>query len=191
MNVVHGAHWAVKQVGPRAVKIELMWPFLTTQNLPAPRSGPTVRPYLIKAHLQPSAISCSCGIETQCSSKLLDWVKKRKKNNRREEWWSPLKKLDCVMDGQGLQTLKPPPSVIHCHPAIISESLIHFASVWDLAKSITVAPICVCSDGGEGGGKKADGEDKLTARCAVSKHSLSCNNHLASFSRGERDTLIK
>lgn len=30
------------------------------------------------------------------------------------------------MDGQGLQTLKPPPSVIHCHPAIISGSLIHF-----------------------------------------------------------------
>lgn len=58
------------------------------------------------------------------------------------------------MDGQGLQTLKPPPSVIHCHPAIISESLIHFASVRDLAKSITVAPICVCSGGG-GGGKKA------------------------------------
>lgn len=45
------------------------------------------------------------------------------------------------MDGQGLQTLKPPPSVIHCHPAIISESLIHFASVQDLAKSITVVPI--------------------------------------------------
>lgn len=55
------------------------------------------------------------------------------------------------MDGQGLQTLKPPPSVIHCHPAIISESLIHFASVQDLAKSITVAPICVCSGGGGGG----------------------------------------
>ena len=59
------------------------------------------------------------------------------------------------MDEQGLQTLKPPPSVIHCHPAIISESLIHFASVRDLAKSITVAPICVCSGGGgERGGKK-------------------------------------
>lgn len=59
------------------------------------------------------------------------------------------------MDGQGLQTLKPPPSVIHCHPAIISESLIHFASVRDLTKSITVAPICVCSGGGEReGGKK-------------------------------------
>lgn len=56
------------------------------------------------------------------------------------------------MDGQGLQTLKPPPSVIHCHPAIISESLIHFASVQDLAKSITVAPICVCSGGGGGAG---------------------------------------
>lgn len=58
------------------------------------------------------------------------------------------------MDGQGLQTLKPPPSVIHCHTAIISESLIHFASVRDLAKSITVAPICVCSGGGAGGGWK-------------------------------------
>lgn len=56
------------------------------------------------------------------------------------------------MDGEGLQTLKPPPSVIHCHPAIISESLIHSASVQDLAKSITVAPICVCSGGGGGGG---------------------------------------
>lgn len=109
------------------------------------------------------------------------------------------------MDGQGLQTLKPSPSVIHCHPAIISESLIHFASVQDLAKSITVAPICVCSGGGAGAGgggggkrgrgrereKKACREDKLTARCAVSKHSLSCNNHLASFSHREWDTLIK
>lgn len=59
------------------------------------------------------------------------------------------------MDREGLQTVKPPPSVIHCHPAIISESLIHSASVQDLAKSITVAPICVCSgDGGEEEGKK-------------------------------------
>lgn len=82
--------------------------------------------------------------------------KKRKNNNRREEWWSPLKKLNTVMDGQGLQTLKPPPSVIHCHTAIISESLIHFASVWDLAKSITVAPICVCSGGGAGGWKEQE-----------------------------------
>lgn len=90
------------------------------------------------------------------------------------------------MDGQGLQTLKPPPSVIHCHPAIISESLIHFASVRDLAKSITVAPICVSSGGGEGEEKKKTRrEDKLTARFAVSKHSLSCNNHLASFSHRE------
>lgn len=56
------------------------------------------------------------------------------------------------MDGQGLQTLKPPPSVIHCHPAIISESLIHFASVQDLAKSITVVPIFVCSGAGAGAG---------------------------------------
>lgn len=96
------------------------------------------------------------------------------------------------MDGQGLQTLKPPPSVIHCHPAIISESLIHFASVRDLAKSITVAPICVYSGGGGGGeGGGACRKDKLTARCAVSKHSLSCNNHLASFSHREWDTLIK
>lgn len=114
--------------------------------------------------------------------------RKKKKNNRTEEWWSPRKKLNSVMDGQGLQTLKPPPSVIHCHPAIISESLIHFASVWDLAKSITVAPICVCSGGGEagaGGGRSGEGgtyrKDKLTARHAVSKHSLSCNNHLASL----------
>lgn len=61
------------------------------------------------------------------------------------------------MDGQGLQTLKPPPSVIHCHPAIISESLIHFASVRDLAKSITVAPICVCSGGGR---KKREEKNK-------------------------------
>lgn len=45
-----------------------------------------------------------------------------------------------------------PPSVIHCHPAIISESLIHFASVRDLAKSITVAPVCVHIGGGGGQG---------------------------------------
>lgn len=64
------------------------------------------------------------------------------------------------MDGQGLQTLKPPPSVIHCHPAIISESLIHFASVRDLAKSITVAPICVCS----GGGKEREGGQSMQKR---------------------------
>lgn len=53
------------------------------------------------------------------------------------------------MDGQGLQMLKPPAFVIHRHPAwpaIISESLIHFASVQDLTKSITVSPICVCPD---------------------------------------------
>lgn len=42
------------------------------------------------------------------------------------------------MDGQGLQTLKPPASVIHRHPAVIFESLIHFASVQDLTKSISV-----------------------------------------------------
>lgn len=69
------------------------------------------------------------------------------------------------MDRQGLQTLKPPPSVIQCHPAIISESLIHFASVQDLAKSITVAPICVCSGGGGGGACR----DNLTVRCAFFK----------------------
>lgn len=63
------------------------------------------------------------------------------------------------MDGQGLQTLKPSPSVIHCHPAIISESLIHFASVQDLAKSITVAPICVCSGGGAGAGGGGEGRE--------------------------------
>lgn len=33
--------------------------------------------------------------------------------------------------------------------------------------------------GGEGGMQKK--KDKLTARRAVSKHSLSCNNHLVSF----------
>lgn len=58
------------------------------------------------------------------------------------------------MDGQGLQMLKPPAFVIHRHhrhpvwPAIISESLIHFASVQDLTKSNTVSPICVCPDVG-------------------------------------------
>lgn len=68
------------------------------------------------------------------------------------------------MDGQGLQTLKPSPSVIHCHPAIISESLIHFASVQDLAKSITVAPICVCSGGGAGAGGGEGREERERER---------------------------
>lgn len=77
------------------------------------------------------------------------------------------------MDGQGLQTLKPSPSVIHCHPAIISESLIHFASVQDLAKSITVAPICVRSGGGAGGGGREREREKGMQRRQVNS-SLCC-----------------
>lgn len=53
------------------------------------------------------------------------------------------------MDERGLQMLKPSPSVIHCHTPIISETLIHSASVQDHAKSIRAAPICVCSGAGK------------------------------------------
>ena len=56
------------------------------------------------------------------------------------EWWSVLKKVNSVMDGQGLQALKPPPSVIHCHPAVISGSLIHFPSSETLLKASLLLP---------------------------------------------------
>lgn len=86
------------------------------------------------------------------------------------------------MDGQGLQTLKPPPSVIHCHPAIISESLIHFASVQDLAKSITVAPICVCSGGGAGaGGGEREGKGREGERKKKGMQRRQVNSSLCCF----------
>lgn len=100
------------------------------------------------------------------------------------------------MDGQGLQTLKPPASVIHRHPAVIFESLIHFASVQDLTKSISVfRPFEFVLMWGERSKKiyiyNPRREDKITAHCAVSKHSLSGNNHLTSYTHSKWDMLIK
>lgn len=67
------------------------------------------------------------------------------------------------MDGQGLQTLKPPPSVIHCHPAIISESLIHFVCE-TLLKASLLHPFVFVVVGGRGGGGERSREKSMQKR---------------------------